>query len=129
MSDPERLRRYAREMRREPTLAEKRLWEMVRGRKVAGLKFRRQVPIGDYIPDCVCFEPKLVLEADSDGHLETQAYDAVRDAWLGRQGFVVLRFHNLEIMEHPERIALAIRRAAGLEPGAPLDPYTLKPLS
>jgi very-short-patch-repair endonuclease len=50
-------------MRVEPTPAEKALWKILCNRRLAGLKFRRQVPIGDYIADFVCFSPRLIIEA------------------------------------------------------------------
>ena len=114
MPNPERLLTFARSMRRDPTVAELRLWKLLRGRLLAGLKFRRQVPLGDYIVDFACFDPKLVVEADGISHAASETYDAVRDAWLTDQGFLVLRFTNSEAIFEHDKVAERIRRAAGL---------------
>ncbi|MGL5363596.1 MAG: endonuclease domain-containing protein [Bosea sp. (in: a-proteobacteria)] len=86
----------ARAMRRNMTEAERKLWYLLRGRRFSGFKFRRQVPIGRYIVDFMCFEAKLVVEADGSQHAESQP-DVVRDAWLSAAGFKVRRFWNADI--------------------------------
>jgi len=85
------LRQRAKEMRREPVLYERRLWKLLRDRRLAGLKFRRQFKIGRYIVDFICFRHRLIVEADGPQH-EDRAEDAARDEWLSAQGFRVLRF-------------------------------------
>lgn len=77
-------------MRREPTPTEARLWQILR-REQLGVRFRRQEPIGPYIVDFVCFEHRLIIEADGGQHAESQ-HDARRDVWLRGQGFRLLRF-------------------------------------
>ena len=106
-------------MRREPTLAERKLWALLRGRRLAGLEFRRQVPLGDYIDAFACFKPKLklVVEADSARHPLPEAYDAARDAWLAEQTFTVLRFSNRGAVFEPEVVIRRIREAAGFPVG------------
>ena len=59
-----RLLHFAKDMRREPTDAEKRLWRLLRDRRLAGFKFRRQVPVGGYILDFYCMKEAVVVEAD-----------------------------------------------------------------
>ena len=115
MADPARLLRFAREMRREPTLVERRLWTLLRDRRLGGLKFRRQVPLGDYIADFACFRPKLVVEADGIAHAgdDAEAYDAARDLWMRGQGFTVLRFRDGLILAEPDLVLAAILDAAG----------------
>ena len=100
----------ARSMRREPTLAEKQLWKLLRDRRL-GLKFRRQVPMGDYIADFACFEAALVVEADGAAHRDP-AYDAARDRWFAEQGFRVLRFSNDLVIGSPNMVTDAIRAAS-----------------
>ncbi len=85
----------AREMRREPALYERRLWILLRDRRLNGLKFRRQMAIGPYVADFVCLRHRLIIEADGPFHDAKR--DRVRDAWLVRQGFRVLRFPNGQI--------------------------------
>jgi very-short-patch-repair endonuclease len=86
------LRKLARRMRREPTATERLLWKLLRDRRLEHLKFRRQTPIGPYIADFVCFERRLIVEADGPFHDPER--DAARDAWLRGQSFRVLRFSN-----------------------------------
>ena len=100
---------FARRMRREPSATERRLWKILRDRKLGGLKFRRQVPLGRYIVDFVCLRHRLIVEADGPFH--EADYDAERDAWLRRQGFRVLRFRNEEIERGPELVFSAILEA------------------
>ena len=106
----------AKAMRREMTPAEYRLWSHLRDRRLDGLKFRRQVPLGPYIVEFLCKEEKLVVEVDGGQHSES-AYDARRDAWLKAEGYCVLRLWNDHVLESTddaiERIRLVI---AGGEP-------------
>src|SRR5690348_16920195 len=82
----------AREMRHDPVACEKLFWSLVRNRKLANFKFRRQAPIGPYIADFVCAERQFVVELDGDLH--DAGYDARRDAYLAQQGYRVLRLRN-----------------------------------
>ena len=59
-------RSFARKLRREMTEAEGRLWEQLRDRRLDGLKFRRQAPIGSYVADFLCADAMLVVEVDGD---------------------------------------------------------------
>jgi very-short-patch-repair endonuclease len=90
----------ARQLRRDSTVAENKLWAFLRGRQLEGFKFNRQEPIGPYFVDFACRKGKLVIEVDGpshDGH-DAQAYDAVRTEFLESQGYRVLRFTNEFIM-------------------------------
>jgi len=108
------LKDRARQMRREPTEAERRMWRLLRDRRLGGFKFRRQEQLGRYIVDFVCFERKLVIELDGSQHAES-AYDAERDAWLRSRDFVVLRFWNNEVFENPVGVLHAVATRLGLE--------------
>ena len=81
------------------TGAEKLLWSELRGKKIEGLRFRRQHPLGSYIADFVCLSVKLIVEVDGETHLEPgrKTYDRRRTVWLNRQGYRVLRFWNEEV--------------------------------
>ncbi len=85
-------------LRRNSTDAEQRLWEHLRARQIAGMKFRRQEQIGHFIVDFVCYEMRLVIEADGGQHAIEHDKDNERTAWLQSQGFTVLRFWNHEIL-------------------------------
>jgi very-short-patch-repair endonuclease len=99
-------------MRREPTNAERALWKRLRYRQLAGLKFRRQVPLGPYIADFLCLEIRLVVEVDGSQHAEDSADDDTRRTeWLGKRGFRVLRFWNSDILLRPASVMEAIHAA------------------
>jgi very-short-patch-repair endonuclease len=87
--------RRARALRRSSTATERRLWGLLRAKRLDGLKFRRQVPIGRYVADFLCLRHRLIVEADGPFHEAEK--DAARDAWLRDQGFRVLRFTNSQI--------------------------------
>jgi very-short-patch-repair endonuclease len=72
------------------------MWSLLRDRRLVGIKFRRQVPIGRFVADFVCYEAKLVVELDGSQHAGSE-YDKRRDAKLARRGFQVLRFWNADL--------------------------------
>jgi very-short-patch-repair endonuclease len=84
----------------------------------AGCKFRRQVPIGNYIVDFVCLDRRVIVELDGGQHNEAshKKYDARRDAWLRSQGFEVLRFWNSDVFLEWEGMADAIWHALHRRP-------------
>ncbi len=90
------LQQYAKEMRTTQAPAEKELWALLRGRRFSGYKFRRQVRVGHYTADFMCFEHQLIVEADGSQH-NSSLRDETRDAWLISQGFRVRRFWNNQI--------------------------------
>jgi very-short-patch-repair endonuclease len=100
-------RERAKEMRREPVATEKLFWNELRGRKLAGFKFKRQFLIGPYIADFVCLERKLIVELD--GPLHDANYDEARDRYLHEQGFTVFRFKNEDAVNDFPNVLLAIR--------------------
>jgi len=102
---------FAKELRQNMTDAEQLLWKQLRAQRFLGLKFRRQVPIGDYIADFACFEARLIIELDGGQHAEQEAQDGARDAWLHAQGFAVLRFWNHEVLGNLEGVLAVIQRA------------------
>jgi very-short-patch-repair endonuclease len=77
------------------------------------LKFRRQVPIDRYIVDFVCFEHRLIVEADGSQRAENTR-DEMRDAFLAGQGFQILRFWNHDILTNPRMVADTILARCGL---------------
>jgi len=104
-------------MRSKPTEPERRLWALLRDRRLADHKFRRQAPIGSFIVDFVCYEAQLVLEVDGSQHGES-ADDQRRDAELARRGFRVLRIWNNELKNNRAGVLEAIYAAIS-EAGAP----------
>ena len=105
----------AKQMRRNPTEAERRIWSILRGHRLAGFKFKRQQKIGHYIVDFINFENRLIVEADGSQHANS-AYDAARDAWLRGQGFSVIRFWNNNALAETSVVADAIWHALQAAP-------------
>ena len=101
-----RLGRYARDMRREPTDYERRLWGALRASQLAGFKFRRQAVIEPYICDFLCPSIGLIVEVDDDLHDARKDRD--RDFDLAHQGYVVLRFSNWEVRDNLEGVLSVI---------------------
>ena len=96
-------RSRARSMRGEQTDAELHLWRLLRDRRLNGIKFRRQVPVGPYIVAFLCVGAKLIVEADGSQHAESR-HDNIRDAYLAGQGWKVLRFWNNEVSQNREGV-------------------------
>jgi phosphoribosylformylglycinamidine synthase subunit PurQ / glutaminase len=92
----------ARALRQRSTAAEDKLWEALRDRQLAGLKFRRQHPLGPFVLDMFCVEHQLVIEVDGSIHRtpEQAAYDAARTEHLVERGLRILRFTNDEVAYH-----------------------------
>ena len=105
-------REFARQLRNEPTPAEKRLWHFLRAGKL-GVKFRRQAAIGVYIVDYACFSHGLIVKLDGPQHLDTAAieYDRQRTAWLASRGFRVIRFRNQALDENILQVVEEIQHA------------------
>ena len=99
--------RWQRNLRNNMTDAELRLWQLLRGRQMAGVKFRRQHPFMDYVLDFVCLEKKLVVELDGGQHQDCEK-DVVRDKHLNEAGFRILRFWNTQVLRETEAVADAI---------------------
>ena len=103
----------ARELRNNPTDAERLLWRHLRLRQFAGYKFRRQRPTGPYFVDFVSLEKRVVVEVDGGQHRQHRLYDARRDGWLRAKGFTVLRFWDDEVLKQVENVKQAIWEALG----------------
>ena len=110
---PQELLQKARDLRRNPTDAEQRLWPSLCGRQMCGFKFRRQHPIGPYIADFYSHEAQLVIEIDGGQHGEDnqRLYYEKRTAYLEAQGIRVLRFWNHHVFEETESVLEVIRHA------------------
>ena len=98
----------ARELRKNLTDAEQRLWQQLKRRQIATVKFRRQQPIGPFMVDFVCFERRVIVEVDGGQHAEQAAYDEQRTCGLEAQGYRVLRFWNNDVLANTEAVAQAI---------------------
>lgn len=104
----ELLKKRARHMRANPTDAERKIWYLLRDKRLCELRWRRQQVIDNrYIVDFVCLEYRLIVEADGSQHVESEA-DVERDAWLTQQGFIVLRFWNNDVLTNIDGVAESI---------------------
>ena len=90
----------AKNLRLNQTDAENMLWFNLRNKKLAGIKFRRQVPIGQYIVDFLCCEKKLIVELDGSQHIDNIEYDRIRTEYLNSLGYKVIRIYNNEILSN-----------------------------
>ena len=112
----------ARRLRSNMTEGEQRLWQCLRMKQLAGHRFRRQHPVGPYIVDFACIDAKLIVEADGGQHAESDG-DMVRDAFLQRQGFAVLRFWNNDVMQSIDGVLEVImQRLDRIHPHPDLPP-------
>ena len=101
VSTPKMMHR-ARELRQNQTEAEARLWSRLRAHRMAGVQFRRQHAIGDYIVDFCSPRRKLIIELDGSQHLDQAEYDLERTQYLETKGYCVLRFWNDDVMNDIE---------------------------
>ena len=99
----------ARELRKNMTEAEKRLWYLMRRHNLESKLFRRQVPIDHYIVDFACFSKRLVIEVDGQFHAD-QPSDLERDAWLRSQAWTVVRYMNRQVRFELESVCLDIEQ-------------------
>ncbi len=108
------LRDRARRLRKRQTGAERALWRRLRGKRLGGLKFRRQHVVGRFIVDFYCHECRLAVELDGSQHGEAEARrrDAARTAFLESRGVAVVRYSNLRALQETETVLEDIRRRA-----------------
>ena len=105
-SNPKTMHR-AGELRKAPTPAERKLWSRIRDDQL-GVNFRRQHAVGNFIPDFVCIQKKLIVELDGSQHLEQVEYDTERTKQLNSLGYKVIRFWNKDVMKNMDGVILAI---------------------
>jgi very-short-patch-repair endonuclease len=98
-----RIRDFAKGMRHKPTDAEARMWKLLRDRRLASFKFRRQVPVESFILDFVCFDKRLIIEVDGSQHASSE-HDAARDTTLMAAGFRIARYWNNDVLQKPASV-------------------------
>lgn len=104
-------RRFAKNLRRNQTDAERKLWRHLRNRRCAAFKFRRQHILGLYIVDFICLEQKRIVEIDGGQHAAHIHYDAKRTAFLESLGFNVIRFWNNDVLNNIDGVLEVIHDA------------------
>ena len=94
----------SRELRNNPTDAERLLWRFFRNRQLSGVRFNRQVPIGPFICDFVARTLKLIVELDGGQHAIEAAADARRTKDLAARGYRVIRFWNNDVLTNADGV-------------------------
>ena len=94
----------AKQLRRSQTDAERTLWFRLRDRRLAGLKFRRQMELDRFIVDFFCVDAKLIVEIDCGQHAQRIEDDAVRTRMLEQMGYLVLRFWNHDVLRNTDGV-------------------------
>ena len=112
----------ARALRRDNSRAESKVWELLRDRRLSGLKFRRQHPIGPYFADFACISRKLVIEVDGDHHAFQIEADARRTSAMELDGWRVVRFLARDVVQNPEGIWTEILLRVSNKPPHPTSP-------
>ena len=107
---------FSRFRRQKQTSVESLLWRKLRNRRLANLKFRRQMPIGPYVVDFCCPTAFLIIELDGDSHLERASYDKIRQESLETKGYRVMRFDNSLVRESLDWVLTQIQEAAAPRP-------------
>ncbi|WP_261292543.1 endonuclease domain-containing protein [Sphingomonas hylomeconis] len=108
-----------RALRNNPTLHETMLWLQLKGGRLGGLKFSRQMPIVGYRVDFVCRSRKLVIELDGSQHAEAMQYDANRTQAIEQAGYRVIRFWNNDLTSNMDGVLETILAAAAETSRAP----------
>lgn len=108
----------AREFRIRQTHPEQSLWKYLRNRRLAGLKFVRQLPIGSYIVDFACREKNLIVKLDGESHATSGEYDLKRQHLLERSGWRVIRFGDDDVLNNLEGVLTGIVKSAELDVAA-----------
>ena len=109
------LKTFRKELRKNPTPAEAKLWTLLKGKQLEGKKFRRQFSVANYILDFYCPSEYLAIELDGQGHFEARQaeYDLERDLFLKHVGIKVLRFENKWVWDDPDGLIDEVRESFG----------------
>ncbi len=112
---PPEMTNRSRNLRRNMTLAERKLWRLLRDRRLEGVKFRRQYAVSGYILDFYCPDAKVAVELDGNEHArpERVVYDKRRDDRLKALGINVLRFANTDVLTNLSGVLVKILEFLG----------------
>lgn len=101
----------SRELRKNPTDAERALWQHLRNRQLGGVRFNTQVPVGSFICDFAARTAKLIIELDGGQHALAGDYDANRTTFLEQRGYRAIRFWNSEVLQNIDGVLRVIEEA------------------
>ena len=99
----------AKSLRTDMTDCEQRLWYYLRAKRFENIKFKRQVPIGDFIVDFVSKKNKIIIELDGSQHMEQVDYDKNRTKYLENLGYKIIRFYDNDIIENIDGVLETIK--------------------
>jgi very-short-patch-repair endonuclease len=108
---------HAKQLHRNMSLAEAKLWKHLRAHRIGDIHFRNQHAIGKYIVDFCSPRKKLIIELDGSQHLEQKEYDDERTKYLELRGYRVLRFWNNDVMNNIDDVLKVIWSALNDENG------------
>jgi very-short-patch-repair endonuclease len=102
----ENLTELAKELRKNQTKEEKKLWQYLKNKQINGIKFRRQEPINRFIVDFISYEKRIIIELDGGQHNQNdmKVKDTIRDKSLNKLGFKVLRYWNNDVLSNIEGV-------------------------
>ena len=106
----------SRELRANATPAERKLWIHLSARKLEGVRFNRQFPVGQFICDFVSREKRLIIEIDGGQHATAREHDERRTRFLNSQGYQVIRFWNNEVLGNIDGVLISIAQALNNKP-------------
>ena len=112
--------KLAQILRRRATFAEELMWQSLRARRLSGLKFKRQFPIGPYVVDFHCAEHQIAVELDGGSHIYRSRYEKKREAFLVERGIQILHFRNYDVIAAKQWVLNRIAATCGVaefEPG------------
>ena len=113
---------FARQLRKNQTDAERRIWFLLKDRRFEGLKFRRQHQIGPFTVDFCCIGMKLIVELDGGQHAVRKQLDEKRTEYLKKKGFRVLRFWNHDVLRDSQAVLEVIEKFLW-EPSSQPSPF------
>jgi len=113
------INQLSKNLRKNQTKAEIKIWRHLKNRALSGFKFRRQCPIGPYIVDFVCFEKMLVIEIDGGQHADQLKKDVRRTKYLSERGFSVMRFWNNAVLADTDSVLSVILATLINSPSSP----------
>ena len=106
---------YAKQLHRNMTPAEVKLWARLRAHRLEGVHFRNQHAIGNYVVDFCAPRKKLIIELDGSQQIDQEGYDKERTEYLESKGYKVIRFWNNDVMNDIESVIRAIMYATESE--------------
>ncbi len=107
---------FARANRKSGNLSEVIIWKLLKDKKLYGLKFSRQVRIGNYIADFYCKERKVIIEIDGWSHNDKYEYDTKRDKFMAYNGITVIHIDDVDVKRNIDKVIYTFENHPVLKP-------------